>query len=138
LSWVYGDTRKFARTLWHGGDFFFLLLLNFFFFNIKQYMCIRVAGDNNGRPALSKKHKNGSTSVHPALGMMVAVWIIITQRIFSLWIRTLHVSTATGAKRHYGATVNDTTVAARRENERKLWVKKTLFSLYKCILMLYT
>lgn len=50
---------------------------------------MRVAGDNNGRPALSKKHKNGSTSVHSTLGVTTAFWILIiisAQRIFPSWI----------------------------------------------------
>jgi len=94
IIFCHGFTRTRENSRGHGVVrvviFFFSLLLLlfiylFFFFNIKQCVCIiRVAGDNNGRPALSKKHKNGSTSVHPALGVTAAVWIIIIQRIFPL------------------------------------------------------
>jgi len=52
-------------------------------------MRVRVAGNNNERPALRKRHKtskknNGSTSVHPEFGTVTAVWIIIAQWIFML------------------------------------------------------
>lgn len=40
---------------------------------------------------------------------------------------TTHIAPQPGRKDTMERPVNDTTVAARRENERKLWVKKTLF-----------